>query len=592
MSLSVALNSALSSLLTIEQQMAVASNNIANASTSGYTEESVSTEATTSAGVGTGVTATAITSTVNQYLLRGILGATTASSAAATSNDYYSQLETALGGLSSGTTTATESSTDSDLATLLDSLETGLSSLASTPDSTSLQSTVVGELDDVASSLRTTSASIQSQRSDADSEIASTVTDVNTDLNKIQSLNTAIQQAKSSGESTANLEDERNTALQSLSGDIDITSFTDGNGNVQVYTGSGTALLDSTNTVHSLSHSAASSMSSATTYPSGGITGIYVDGTDITTTIQSGTLKALIDQRDTVLPAVQSELDELAGTLSTTVNAITNQGTADPPPNSLTGTTDVASGDAVTVGAGTTIRVVLTDASGNTTATSDIDISGAATVADIAADLETQAGVSATVTNGQLVLSNSASSTGGIAISTLSGSVGGTDLSSYFGLNDVLTGGSSASTIAVNPALLATPSDLPSSSLESTQTVGEAAAGASDSTIATDLETALTASQSFSAAGDLGASTSTLGDYAASIISDVASKSATASATATATSTTLSTLQSDFSSESGVNTDDETAKLQTYETAYAAASEIISAVKTMFDALMTAVQST
>jgi flagellar hook-associated protein 1 FlgK len=332
-------------------------------------------------------------------------------------------------------------------------------------------------------------------------------------------------------------------------------------------------------------------MSSGTTYPSGGITGIYVGGTDITSTIKSGTLKSLIDQRDTVLPAVQSELDSLAGALATTVNGISNQGTADPPPNSLTGTTGVASSDAVTVASGTTIRVVLTDAGGDTTATKDIDISGATTVADIAADLETQAGVSATVTDGKLVLSNSGDSTGGIAISTLSGSVGGTDLSSYFGLNDILTGGSSASTIAVNAALLANPSDLPTSSLEATQTVGSAAAGASSSTIATELETALTTSQSFSAAGALGSSTSTLAAYAASIVTDVASKSATASATATTASTTLSTLQSDFSSESGVNTDDETAKLQAYENAYAAAAEVISAVKTMFNALMTAVQS-
>lgn len=592
MSLSVALNAAVSSLNTIEQQMAVASNNIANAATSGYTEETVSTAATTSGGIGTGISATAITSTVNKYLLRDILSANTATSAASTTNDYYSSLETALGGLDSGTTTSTSTSTDSDLATLLDSLETGLSSLASTPDSASLKSEVVNEFDDVASSLRTASASVQSERSQADNEISTTVSGANTDLTKIQSLNTAIQLAKSRNESTATLEDERNSALQSLSGDIDITSFTDGTGNVQIYTSSGTALLDSTNNAHTLSHTAVSSISADTTYSSGEINGIYVGDTDITDTINSGTLKSLIDQRDTVLPAVQSELDTLASTLTTTVNAISNLGTANPPPNTLTGTTDVSSSDAVTVASGTTIRVVLTDSSGDTTATDDIDIDGATTVADIASDLETLSGVSATVTNGTLVLSNSGDSSGGIAISTLSGTVGSTDLSSYFGLNDILVNGSSASTIAVNSTLLSTPSDLPTSSLESTQTVGDAAAGASSSTIATDLETALTTAQTFSASGSLGASSSTLTGYAASILTDVASKAADASTTAASTSTTLSTLLSDFSSQSGVNTDDETAKLQTYENAYAASAEVISAVKSMFSALLTAVQST
>jgi flagellar hook-associated protein 1 len=592
MSLTGAINSAVSSLLALERQMAVATNNIANAGTSGYTEESVTTEATSSGGVGTGVSTTAITNTVSQYLLRDILSAITKGSAAATTNDYYTSLEAALGGVEGGSTSSSVTSSDSDLATLLDSLETGLSSLAATPDSTSLKSDVVGEIDDVASSLRSTSAAVQSERGEADQDIASTVDDVNTQLDTIKSLNTQIQQETASGQSTANLEDERNTALQNLAGDMDISSFTDGNGNVQVYTSSGTSLLDSTNEVHSLSYSASSSMSASMTYPSGGIGGIDVGGTDITTQIKSGKIAALVSQRDTVLPAVQSELDTLASTLSETINAISNQGTADPPPNSLTGTTSVAADDAVNVASGTTIRVVLTDADGNTTATQDIDISGAATVQDIANDLENQAGVSASVVNGKLVLSNSADSTGGIAISTLSGSVGGTDLSSYFGLNDVVTGGSSAATIAVNPAMLSNPSDFPSSSLEATQTVGSVAAGASSATISTEMEDALTASQSFGASGSLGASSSSLAAYAASIITDVASKTAAASSNATATLTTLSTLQSDFSSESGVNTDDETAKLQVYQNAYAASAQVISAAKNMFDALMTAVQST
>jgi flagellar hook-associated protein 1 FlgK len=241
------------------------------------------------------------------------------------------------------------------------------------------------------------------------------------------------------------------------------------------------------------------------------------------------------------------------------------------------------------VASGTTLQIVLTDSNGDTTSSTDLDISGATSVSNLLADLNSISGVSATISNGHLEITNS--SGGGIAVATESGTVGGTDLSSYFGLNDLVTGGSSAATIAVNPALLASSDLLPSGTLETPQTVGSAAVGASDATIATKLEAALTSNQSFAAAGALGGQSTSFTDYAAAIVSDVASKYSSATDSATTTSTALSTLTSQFDAQSGVNTDNETAKLQSLENAYAASAQVITAVKSMFTALLTAVQS-
>ncbi len=585
MSLNIALSSAAGSLLTIEKQLSVASTNISNASTVGYTAKSVTLATQMTGNVAQGVTSKGITSKVDQYLQRDLITAQSAASQASATSSGLSSLQSLLGTVSS-------SSSGDDLASVLTSLGTAISTLADAADSTSQKNQVVAQLDQTASQLRETSASVQQQRTNADQQIAETVSDANTQLSSIADLNKQIRVAQASGQSTADLEDQRRTALQSLSEDIGVTSFVDGNGNMQVYSSGGTALIDSTGTVHTLSHTASSGLSASTTYTGGGISGIMLNGTDITNQISSGKLKAEIDLRDTTLPAVQSELDNLASGLATTFNSITNQGSANPPPNSLTGTLSISSASAVSVASGTTVRIALTDANGDVTSSSDVDLSGAASVSDILTKLNAVSGVSASLDgSGNLVIANSDNASGGIAVQTTSGSVGGTDLSSYFGLNDVLTGGSSAATIAVRSSLSASPSLFPAGALSSTLTVGSAAVGASDATIASKLSSALSSGQSFAAAGNLSSTSSTLSDYAASIISGVATQAKSASAASTSASSTLSTLSTTFSNQSGVNVDQETANVSALQNAYAASAQVMSAVEEMFKSLLTAVQS-
>jgi len=577
MSLNIALNSAVSSLLVIEQQMSVASGNITNANTDGYTQKSVKTSTLTTGGVGTGVTAGVVTSKVNAYLLKDIARQIAAAAQASTTSAYYQTLVQDLGTVSSGTT-------GTDLSSTLSTLSSAISSLQTTPDSTSLKAQVVSDLDDLTTQLRQTSASIQTLRGQADGEIATTVDDVNAQLDTISTLNAAIVSAKASGQSTADLEDSRQTALQSLAGDINVSYFVDGTGAMRVYAGSGQSLIDETGGVHHLSHTAASSVSSTVTYASGGFDGIELDGADITGQITSGTLGALIDQRDTVLTDAQAELDTLASSLTSTLNAASNLGSASTPPNSLTGSTSAASTDAVTVASGTKVRVAITDSSGNVTSTQDIDLSGATTVADLMTDLQSLSGVSASISNGHLVLS--APSGSGIALSTLSGSVNGTDLSSAFGLNDLISNGSSAATIMLRSDIASDSTLLPTGALSSstTLTTGSKAVPASSTTVVDALASGLSSSRSFAASGTLGATTATFANYASAIISNLSSASKTAS-------TTLTTLQTQFSSESGVNTDQESASLVTLQNNYAASAKVISAVDAMFKTLLAAIQS-
>jgi flagellar hook-associated protein 1 FlgK len=411
-------------------------------------------------------------------------------------------------------------------------VQTDLSTLAATPQNSSLGNGVVSALDDVTSNMRSSSQQIQTLRTQADQQISDTVDDVNTQLDAISSLNTQIATAQARGESTAALEDQRSTALQGLSADVGVSYYANQQGELQVFTTAGQALITG-NTVNHLSHDAVS-ISGSSTYPGGGINGIIVGNTDITSTITSGKLSSLIQQRDTELPAAQNSLDYLAQQFSAGLNAVSNLGSASPPPSTLSSAAPASyqATDAVTPSVSDptanpatsdlTVRVALTDSSGQVQGYQDVDLSGCQTVGDVvdainAAFTNDTNGTTPSVTadvaslsgSGQLQL-NSPTAGQGIAVSTLSGTLSGTDFSSFFHLNDVVTGGASAATIAVNPAMLKNSSLLPVGQLNTTvpaPTVPFSGVGAGDGSIAQSMATAMLTNQTFTTGTATGTTT-------------------------------------------------------------------------------------
>ncbi len=154
--------------------------------------------------------------------------------------------------------------------------------------------------------------------------------------------------------------------------------------------------------------------------------------------------------------------------------------------------------------------------------------------------------------------------------------------------------GNGAADFAVRGDLLDGDAGLPASTLDSstTLTAGSQVLPPGSATIVNALESALTAQTNFASAGGLSATTGSFADYASSIVADVASKSAQASSTFTSKSTAQSTYANSLSSQSGVNVDEETNRVAALQNKYAAASQLIQAVNTMFNSLLTAVQST
>ena len=580
MSLRVASSIASSALRTSEVGIAVASSNVANADTDGYTRKTAS-NVTRSTGTNiSSVDVTAVSSNVDRYLLKTLVAAQSDLGYTDTRNGYLDHMQSAFGSVSD------DDSSGTDIGLMIDALADTLGTLATSPESESAKATTVQDLSDLAETLRSTSSTVQSLRAQADDEIASTVDSINETLNSIGSLNDQIVKGKALGQNVTDLEDQRNTALKSLATNIDVTYQVDDNGLMRISTASGKSLLDSK--VHELSYTPAASVSASTVYGASGTSGfngIMLNGTDITGSSLGGTLGALVQLRDTDLPAQQAGLDELATTLMDSLNAIQNQGTSYPTPQSLTGTETVAAGDALKVTSGT-LRVAVADSSGTAAEVLDIDLSTKSTLQDVVDAINTMSNASASISaDGKLVISATDSSNG-IAL-------GGDDgaFSTAYGMNDLLTGtGASnikvATRIAADSSLLATGALSSTSGLSASDTVLTSGEGS----VAKALSAAFSDSQSFDTAGSLSARKTTFAGYAGAVIQGAATLADTASAAYDSQNTYTSSLESTFSSQSGVNVDEETAAISTLQSAYEAAAAVMKTLQEMFDTALDMVQ--
>lgn len=554
--------------------MQVTSSNIANADVEGYSRKTAVQVATTAGGVATGTSVVAVTSSVNKYLLADLASASSTLGAADVTDAKADALQALFG------STTSSDGTGTSLSDTLTSLETALASLAGTPESSTLNGLAVESLDAVAAQLRETSSGIQKLRADADSEIDDAVDTVNTALDSIAELNTQIVAAKALGQSTADLEDQRNTALLSISTQLDVSYVVKSSGEMLISTGSGTTLLNGA--VHHLSYTPAAVVTADTSFAD-----ITVDGANITGQIGSGRIGALIEQRDEVLPAAQDMLDTLAAGLIDALNTAHNAATALPAPSTLTGTTPVSSSD--TLDASGTLRIAITNTDGTTVSSTDIDLSGIATVGDLVDALNGISGVSASVASGKLVVTSTDGK--GIALGDIDSAIGGKGVSDYFGLNDLLTG-TDASTIRVRGDILSGSTGLATAVLDTSSTLAAGSRALTNSSSAVQaIADLFSDDQGFAASGGLGATSSSFSSYAARIVSAVATDASTAASGLERRQSNYDAASDALSSETGVNVDEETARLSELQQQYSTAAQLLSVLNDMFDALLEAAKS-
>lgn len=352
MSLALALNNALTGLNVNQQSISVLSQNIANVNTSGYSRQIVNQSAVVVEGLGSGVQIDDIVRKVDKYLQRSVQTQGSNSAAAQTIDAYYQRIQALIGRPGSN------NSIDSFVTSFFNAVQ----QLAETPETNSLKSNAIAAANVLASQISDLAGNIHDLRYEADREISDAVSTINSSLDRLKNLNTALTQAKSLGQSTSDLLDSRDRELRTLSENLDISVTYSPTGSVSVAAGDGTVLLED-GVRHQLQYAKVSSVN--TLINDSNINPLYVltlndegkeigtraqlisggASSQISTGLSAGKLAGLQQIRDKNFNGVLDQLDSLASRIRDEVNAIHNNGSGFPPATSLTGDRQVRSGD-------------------------------------------------------------------------------------------------------------------------------------------------------------------------------------------------------------------------------------------------------
>lgn len=303
MSLETSLSIAGSGLANIQAQLALVSHNVANASTPGYVRETMATNALDAAGLPMGVRDAPAARAVDDTALQAAVLKQNATVAGfQTTSTALSALDGVMGAPGSGT----------DLASLLGKLQDDFSTLLGDPSSAAQQSQVVAAAGQLTQSLNDQSNAITAQRQAAQDGIVSSVAGINSALQAIGDLSLKIMAGKEAGQSTADLESQRDAQVANLGQLVNITVLPQANGDMLITTASGLQLPTS----GAMLTTSPANVQPGAYYPGGGIQPIMLGGVDATGSLTGGQVGAQILLRDTTLPGYQGQLDEFAETLA------------------------------------------------------------------------------------------------------------------------------------------------------------------------------------------------------------------------------------------------------------------------------------
>jgi flagellar hook-associated protein 1 FlgK len=325
MSITLGLNTALSGLLTNQKGLDVIAQNVVNVNTKGYVRKQMTPESRVVNGIGAGVQQGALTRNVDEGLMRDIRRQTSTQGALDVTQTYYPRLEDLFGTVGSS----------NSISHQIQQMQASFETLATQVNTPAFQSATVQTAKDMTDQFNEMTYHMQNLRLEADRAIQDTTELVNKQLEDIFDLNQKIVRNNAIGGDIGDLQDKRDNALTKLSEYMDIQYFERGDGSVGVFTKTGKTLVDKGPAV--LSHVATTITDSWMTAAGGNFNELTVstsDAADIGADINDGQLRALLDLRDTIIPNLQAQMDEVAAKLKDSVNQVHNRGTIFPTQNS------------------------------------------------------------------------------------------------------------------------------------------------------------------------------------------------------------------------------------------------------------------
>lgn len=293
-------------LSTAQRATQIASHNIANANTPGYSRQrevlsSNAPEATPQGIFGTGVTLTDVQRTRDALLDQEYRSNNGDSSGAAMRSQYLQRMETVF-----------NEPSDTGLSSALDSFYGAWSDLASDPTNASARIGVQQAGSALARQFNNAATQLATMKADTVTRAEADITTINRISNQIADYNTQIVSAESGGKTASDLRDSRDQLLDTLSGLANVRVIDHTDGSLQVLFGN-ISLVDGP-------------LAKQVSMSTGGTMGFQIVGSADTIRNIGGELGALQDVYSTDIANATSKLDALAAAVITDVNAVHRTG--------------------------------------------------------------------------------------------------------------------------------------------------------------------------------------------------------------------------------------------------------------------------
>ena len=629
------LSTSVSGLLAFQRALDVTSNNISNVATPGYSVENAQFtpqpgQATAVGYFGSGVSIESVTRSYDELLAGQVRSSQSSYSSFNTYATQASQIDNMLSDSSTGLTAS------------LQSFANAVQTVANSPSSTAQRQALLSQAQGLAQQMQNYSSQLSTYSSGIESQISASVTQINTLSAGIASLNGQIAAGlASTGQTPNTLMDQRDQMIDQLSQYVSVNTATQADGSMNVYIGTGQPLV-----VGSTSQSLAATpnLYNATQYDIGIVSGGKT--ADITSEISGGSLGGLLSVRSQVLQPAQNTLGQFSVGLATLVNqaqgaGIDLTGAAGQPmfavgpvttaaSSANTGTSTIAvtrtglsalttddytlqqTGGAWQLTDNTTGAIVPmagagTAASPFTAAGISIVVGGGAAANGdsflIQPTAGAAAGLSVLLTSPSQIAAASSIQTTATAANTGTGAVTSsavTDPStwvpgaytiSFTSANQYQVTNSANTVIGTGNYTSGTPITFNGASVTltgapatgDTFTVGAAGAGnVGDNSNAFALIDSLSASK-------MNGGTTSLNDVANNLVSQVGVQTQQAQSNAAAQKSVNASAVDTRNNLSGVNLDEEAAKMVQYQQAYSACAQLIQTSNTMFNSLLSAI---
>ena len=619
MGLSSALATAMSGLRANQAALSIVSSNIANAQTPGYVNQNVNQIEVPTGGLGSEVQVTGVNRQLDLYVQNQLRTETSGGAYADQVSNILGQLQNVYGTPGGGGT----------LETSFTNFTTALQALSTSSSSQSAQVSALSAAKSLAQQLNTTTQGIQSLRSNVEQDIGTSVGQANADMTQIAKINTQLQGLNPTDPAAATLMNQRDTAINQLSQLMDIRAITDASNQTSVFTNSGIQLVGA-GQASQMTFTSAGALGANSLYNSdpaksgvGSLTIKLPNGANFdmvaNNAISSGQIAADLKLRDQTLVQAQTQVDQMAATLSSSLSDQTTAGTA------VAGPPAGFDLDVSNVLPGNTINLTYTDSATNTrhqisivnvTDPSALPLPNAPNASPKVIGVNFSGGMGSVVAqlNAALGTSNlqfsnagstlkvrddgtSSATVNAASVTTTTSSLtsGSPQLPLFTDANSLYTGAITASgsqmtglagRITVNSALLSDPSKL---SIYSTSP--PTAAG--DTTRSDFLYSQLTSGTfTYSPQTGLGSTaspfTGTITGFMQQFLSQQSNAAASATQLQQGQDVVVNTLQQKFNSTAGVSIDTEMANLIALQNSYAANAHVMSVVQSMMTTLLQA----